>query len=319
MEAISIRLLQLFAENGIFEQTVIDAYATFFLRTFMKVLNTTVDILTPVTATDLTSGNTTRVLYYDGTVDYFGTEHLPYAVLAIVFCTVLTIVPTLLLLLYPFRWFQRVLACIKLQGPLLQAVMDSFQGYYKDGTEPGTCDYRWAAALPLVVRIPAFCLSAIMMDSSFFPWATNVIFIALLLLVIIQPYKASVAHYTKIDVFFIGTLIIFFTLVDSKNLAGLIHQSIRGVSVVLQTLSAVVPLIYMVCITIYWIFTRMKKGTGFTLRRLIYRFHGYNRIESDIENEMPDRLVHPEHYTQNNLNSPLANTFPSSTREGDTY
>ena len=118
--------------------TVIDAYATFFLLSFVKVLNTTVDILTPATATDLTSGNTTWVLYYDGTVDYFGTDHLPYAVLAIVFCTVLTIIPTLLLLLYPFCWFQRVLARLKLQGPLLQTVMDSFQGYYKDGTEPGT-------------------------------------------------------------------------------------------------------------------------------------------------------------------------------------
>ena len=97
--------------------TVIDAYATFFLLSFMKVLNTTVDILTPATATDLTSGNTTWVVYYDGTVDYFGTEHLPYAVLAIVLCTVLTIAPALLLTLYPFRWFQRLLSCLHLQRP----------------------------------------------------------------------------------------------------------------------------------------------------------------------------------------------------------
>ena len=157
------------------------------------------------------------------------------------------------------------------------------------------------------------------MDSSFFPWATVIIFIALLLLVIIQPYKASVAHYTKIDAFFIGTLVIFFTLVDGKNLAGLIHQSIRGVSEIIRNLSALIPLIYMVCITIYWIFTRMKIGTGFTISCLKSRFHGYNRIESDCENDMPDRLTHPEHYTRNNLNSPVAGTITRTNQEEDTY
>ena len=108
--------------------TIIDAYATFFLLSFVKVLNTSLDILTPTAATDLTSGNTTWVLYLDGTVDYFGADHLPYAILAILLCTVFTLVPTLVLVLYPFQWFQKVLACLKPQGSLLRTVMDSFQG-----------------------------------------------------------------------------------------------------------------------------------------------------------------------------------------------
>ena len=301
--------------------TVIDVYATFFLLSFVKVLYTTLDILTPTAATDLISGNTTWVLYYDGTVDYFGADHLPYAILAIVLCILLTIIPMLLLLLYPFRWFQRVLAIFKLQRPVLKVLMDSFQGCYKDGTEPGSRDCRWFAAMPLLSRLPAFFLATFALDSSFFPWATAIVCIALLLTVVIQPYKTSVAHYTKIDAVFIVMLVIFFTMVDSKNLAGLLHPSIRSINKILLKLSALAPLIYMVCVTIYWILSRMKRKTRFTVSCLKARSSGYSRMESDIENDLPDRLINPDHYTRKNLYPvvSVAARLSSEVQQGDTY
>ena len=36
---------------------------------------------------------------------------------------------------------------------MLHVFMDSFQGCYKDGTEPGTRDCRWFSAVPFIIRI----------------------------------------------------------------------------------------------------------------------------------------------------------------------
>ena len=47
-------------------------------------------------------------LYFDATFVYFGRDHLPYAILALVMLLVFVILPMLLLFLYPFRWFQNL-------------------------------------------------------------------------------------------------------------------------------------------------------------------------------------------------------------------
>lgn len=49
----------------------------------------------------------THGIYYSPTVDYFGREHLPYAILALTLLTVFVFIPTIALILYPFRLFQK--------------------------------------------------------------------------------------------------------------------------------------------------------------------------------------------------------------------
>ena len=66
---------------------MIDSFATFFLLSNVKFLSVAYDLLKPVRVNRLSfSGNFTHPLrmYYDATIDYFGSTHLPYAILAIV-------------------------------------------------------------------------------------------------------------------------------------------------------------------------------------------------------------------------------------------
>ena len=284
-------VLKKFRKNWNIRNSVIDAYVTFFLLSFVKVLNISIDILTPSCATDLTSGKSTWVLYYDGTVDYFGVEHLPYAILTIVIGIVMIVAPAILLVLYPFRWFQRTISCLRVKGHILQTVMDSFQGCYKDGTEPGTRDYRWFAAVPIMSRFIAFTLISVTLDSAYFPWGTVIVVSTLVLTIISQPYKEKFAVYTKIDCIFLGFLAITSAMIDGKNLTGLIHPSLRETNVVLLGISFTTPMFYMVGITLYWILSRMKKGG-----RLLNRFRAQRQGYQDIEDGMPDRFINPEHY-----------------------
>ena len=68
--------------------SIIDSFATFFLLSYVKVLSVTNDLLAPVQVYQLGSNRSTFGLYYSPTVRYFGKEHLPYAILALIILTI---------------------------------------------------------------------------------------------------------------------------------------------------------------------------------------------------------------------------------------
>ena len=119
--------------------SLVDAFATFLLLSYVKFLSVSFDILAPTYLWDKWGRHVGTVLYYDESVDYFGTDHLPYAVLAMTVLLVFTVLPILLLCLYPCRCFQKFLNSCHLRSQALHIFMDAFQGCYKDGTS-GTRD-----------------------------------------------------------------------------------------------------------------------------------------------------------------------------------
>ena len=310
----------LFCRNWDTRTTVIDAYATFFLLSFFKVLSVSFDFLIPTRVYDLQSGNITWALYYDGTVDYFGTEHLPYAILAIIFCLFFAVLPTLLLVLYPFRWFQRALVFFKMQRESLKILMLSFQGCYKDGTD-GTRDCRWFAAVPLIGRFVRLIMYAYTIDSNYFPLGAGIIIAIMILTTVVQPYKTMFAHYTKIDVAFWGLLAFFYCMVESGNYSSSKTKFQILMGNIFRFSAPIIPLIYMTCLTIYWIVFRMKKIKEFIRRVRAWR-RGYRQLEDVLQQpELPHRIDHPEHYQRENPREPVRDNGPQdySLRDNDTY
>ena len=90
------------------QSSLVDTFATFLLLSYVKFLSVSFDILAPTFMYNKWDRHIgTVLLYYDGSVEYFGADHLPYAVLAITVLLVFTVLPILLLCLYPCRWFQK--------------------------------------------------------------------------------------------------------------------------------------------------------------------------------------------------------------------
>ena len=90
--------------------SLIDTFATFFLLSYVKFLSVSFDLLIPVYLYNVKGeAISDKYLYYDGTIEYFGKQHLPYAILAIVILMLVNILPLLLLLLYPCQCFQKLL------------------------------------------------------------------------------------------------------------------------------------------------------------------------------------------------------------------
>ena len=74
-------------------RTIIDAFVTFFVLSFVKIISVSFDLLYPVPLYAFNSSDVTYVLFYDGSIAYFGRDHLPFAILAMLFLLIFVIIP----------------------------------------------------------------------------------------------------------------------------------------------------------------------------------------------------------------------------------
>ena len=174
--------------------SLIEAFGTFFLLSYVKISNTSFDILIPVQLYNV-SGNTVGFyVYYNGSMEYFGNDHLPYAMLAILMFVIFNLMPLLLLSLYPCRCFQSCLNCCRLNGQVLRTFMDAFQGCYK--FEPYDCRY-WAAFY-LFLRLSLFCIF-VYAKSGYILLIIGILLVPVTaLLTAVRPYRQNVHNITDI-------------------------------------------------------------------------------------------------------------------------
>ena len=284
-----------FCRNRDSRTTVIDAYATFTILSFVKIASTSFCLLIPVRVYSLTNDSVKWVLYADATVDYLGSEHLPYAIAAIISSLVITAPLVLLLLIYQLRCFQQLLNYLKIRGRLLLVLMDSFQGDYKNGTEPGTRDYRWFVAVPFIGQILMITVTAFLLDGSIYPLITEISICIIVLTAVVQPYREHLSKQTKIDIAFWGILALFFGLNDAVMYESLKASALIKFCQILRVIVAAIPLLYMICVTAYLILSRVKIAKRMFSHVKAWR-RGYVNVETEFEAILPDRVSNPEHY-----------------------
>ena len=193
--------------------SLVDAFATFLLLSYVKILSVSVDLLLPVPLYDQTGSRLSQLyLFNQGDVAYFSNQHLPYACLAIFFLFTFTLLPMLLLFLYPCSWFQ---VCLNHTGCSCQSLhifMDSFQGHYKNGTN-GTRDFRYFSALYLLLRAVVYASTVLAFQILSYAYTTIFLICFVAVLSLAQPYKSY--GYTVNDVFFLtATVILYVSLVS---------------------------------------------------------------------------------------------------------
>ena len=187
------------------QNTLVDAFATFLLLSYVKFTSVSLDLLMPSPVWDTNGKQQWPMLYYNGTMEYFGRDHLPFAVLAITVLLLFTLFPILLLCLYPCRWFQQLLNRCHLQRQALNTFIDAFQGSFKNGTD-GSRDCRYFSAVFLMTRVLAYVLlgvSMIMLSNS---GLIALLLSVVLMLCLFKPYTDSI--YTTIDIIFFTVLTI---------------------------------------------------------------------------------------------------------------
>ena len=182
------RVFEIFRNYLDIRTSVIDSFSTFFLLSYVKVLSTSGDLLIPTEIYKLGSNTSTVGLFYSPTVVYFGEEHLPYAVLAIYHY------PHLLcgcsynsLCSLSFQFFQKFLSLFPINWHFLHALVDSFQGCYKDGTDPGTFDCHWFSATKLLIQLLLFVAYGLTLSSMFFIYTIMLLIVYMIVIINLQP------------------------------------------------------------------------------------------------------------------------------------
>ena len=85
----------------------------------------------------------------------------------------------------------------------MHTFVDTIQGFYKDGTETGTRDYRWFAGLIFGVRIIFMIMYGVMLNQCFFVAVSVFLVLFLIVFIIVDPYKANYNHLSSSFVIFI--------------------------------------------------------------------------------------------------------------------
>ena len=203
--------------------SLIDAFGTFFNLSYVKFLSTTVDLLVYTEVRNNENNAIQPVLYFDGTMLFFGRKHIPYAVVGICIFILCNVVPLILMLVYSFPRAQVILnilpTCVQ---AVLYPFMDNILSCYKDGTN-GTRNCRYFGVVYHVALL-VYIGCMLWAESVFFLGVnTSVCIITGMLVAVIQPYKSKV--YNTVDIIlilsvglcFAGSMSSFISYVDAPN------------------------------------------------------------------------------------------------------
>ena len=276
--------------------SLINAFATFLLLSYVKFLYTSFALLFPTSVFDIHGKPLTKMyLYYDGTLEYFGREHLPFAILALVVFVIFNLFPLLLLLLYPCQCFQRCLNYYGIQCQVLHMFMDTFQGSYKDGSN-GTRDCRWFAALYLILRIAPLFVFILVGPSKFVLYPLVLLFIvAVFLTAVFHPHKSP--FHNAADIFLLLVLIsigISFLALDAAVYRN--HYTSHATHT-LATILLFIPASYLIAFLFYKLFARVRVIQCFQKLCVVMPCNPCQESKVDESSlPWPDRVVHAEDY-----------------------
>ena len=305
------KLCTFFRKNWDIRTSVIDAFSTFFLLCNVKFLSVSVDLLSPVNVFQLypLKFNHTVGLFYAANIEYFSSEHLPYALLAIAVLCVFVFLPLFVLALYQFALFQKFLSLFKFRWYVLQTFMDSFHSSYKDGTQHATPtrDYRWFVSAFFFMRIAQYVLYNIS-DISIFTSLTAILLVFFTLsFATLHPFSSS-SHNT-INIVFLLFQILLYVLALGDTLAAHKTPSLRKVFIYIGIIPVFAPPVYFAVAACFWAYKHRRFSFGLTRRLRAWR-SGYSQL-CEVSEHLPDRMENSGQYPRENL----AN-FTSSHREG---
>ena len=178
---------------------------------------------------------------------FLGSHHLPYACLALFFLLTFTLLPMLLLFLYPCSCFQ---VCLNHTGCSCQSLhifMDTFQGHYKNGTS-GTRDLRFFSGLNLLLRVVVYASTVLNYQIESYAYTTVIICVLAISVALTRPYKKYIHNVTE-SCFLIITAMLFVTLtpLGFGKFSRLDHGSI-----IINTIFLLIPLLYMAILIACW-------------------------------------------------------------------
>ena len=168
--------------------------------------------------------------------------------------------PMILLFVYPFSWFQRILNNISLNSLTLRTFVEVFQGPFKDGTNNGR-DCRCFSGLLLLSPLIQILIFTLTQQSSFYYLIAGIwLLLYLSLNLVFSPYKRPAHNYVTMTML-LALLLVYWglsmhaaiTTIPSGNFNDEFnfYRDILTVSLVLVGASICVVVLYPFCLILF--------------------------------------------------------------------
>ncbi len=260
--------------------SLIGAFATFYLLSYLKVINVTSDVLSAGIFLTMEGERSGLFFYYNASVPYFRGEHLPYAIFAVTIVTTFNLLPLLLFCLYPCHCFHRWLNKTGCRWQTLHVFMDAILGSYS--CKPR--ERRLFGSIYLTVRILHVAGFAFLNPFAYLHAACYILIISIALITIFQPHK--IKWHNTLDLISFSALFHMYLMVifyqdgvasDPRSFGHLRHNIyIFGICVSLLVICS------------YGFVVLIKKTVSSTLLRFLCT--KFKRSNSEDEESFPDHL-----------------------------
>ena len=241
------------------KSSVIIVFSAFLRLSYAKLVCVSFDLLVPVWAHDMSGRSVGVYLYYDASIEYFGKEHIPYALLASFVLIAFVILPIVLLATYPLR------CCNFLRKwSTLRVCLDTYQGYYKDGTN-GTMDCRWFSCIYLLVRLLLLSVFNFVTNSYFYALAAIIFLLMTLLHVVVKPYRENFHQYNNVHTLLSLNMAVLFMTVVCIDISSLQSFHTKIFSIVICGLILTSFLIYALGHLLHRIYLLLARSCRFII------------------------------------------------------
>ena len=243
------------------QSAIKDAFISFLLLSQIKLFNTSFSLLVSTSICDEHGNWLGR---FHAKIRVMSYQHRPYCILAISIILVLVLLPTLLQLLYPMLWFQRLLNRLRLNRPGLRLCMESFQGYYRDRTDGGL-DCRYFSTAYPTIRVIYYVAIGTVHGFNMFAIFNVLGIITAGIILIVRPYKPKYRVYHTFDALMMLALAVFaitlmevYVFIDARNFNSSLFVIMAGAL-------SLTPLLYFIVRSIMYIFTTIRVLVSRTL------------------------------------------------------
>ena len=301
--------------------SIVDAFTTLLILSYTKILYVSFPLVTQAVIYEtMRDGSTIEIrnrYYFYPSVSIYS-ESFFYFMFGVIALVILVGIPPFLLLIYSCSFLRSRIGKLNTRLRIaIQIFGDSFFKGFRDGTDGGA-DCRWFGAAYLFFRVIVFVIYAAQQD-----WLAQYLIqqilciLAIFLFAVARPYKVDFFNFLDISFFVLLSILNILSLYNSQQVIITTNEVQKGVFYVNYIL-IYLPLVYLICLVLYLLlFQRIKHK--FTMTRKIMKAVGetssyiddetYDREENlsyDDNDVLPDRLIHPDHYSSLNPKSAVS-------------
>ena len=244
--------------------TVIDTFASFLLLSYSNLIGVSMSLLTPSNIIQSDGTVAGRILNYDTSVEFFGPTHLKFGIFAIIILCTLGAIPPVLLILYPFKWFQYMLNRCHLRGwRFLHVFVDAFQGSYKNGIK-GYPERRYFAGVYFLFRIAINIIYLAVEDMINLHLILTLTYTFFMLILMAQrPYKKN--FYNILDGVFMSILVTTQAMTVYLFYHASVFNNVPRTAWYFTYSIQHIPTLYMILLVTYLVSFRMRCVKRFCL------------------------------------------------------